>query len=377
MRYPVLWERTAPRGLATADWSWPDARLAGLRERGISPIVGLVHHGSGPAHTSLIDDGFAIGLEEYAGAVAQRYPWVMAYTPVNEPLTTARFSALYGHWYPHHRDPTHFVQALLNQCTATARAMRAIRLINPQAQFVITEDLGSTRASPQLQYQADHENRRRWLSIDLLCGRVDRTHPLRPWLRHVGASERALDRLVCNPCPPDIIGLNYYVTSERYLDDALDAWPVTSHGGNDRHRYADVEAVRACGLTGIGRLLQQAWDRYQIPLAISEVHLGCTREEQLRWLAYIVDAAQVATAAGIPVRAVTIWAMFGSFDWHCLVTRNDGFYEPGVFDVRGPEPRATALAWAVRTLAAGQRLDHPVLAGPGWWQRCGSARELA
>ena len=25
-----------------------------------------------------------------------RYPWIDAYTPVNEPLTTARFSGLYG-----------------------------------------------------------------------------------------------------------------------------------------------------------------------------------------------------------------------------------------------------------------------------------------
>ena len=24
LRYPVLWERTAPDGLASADWSWPE-----------------------------------------------------------------------------------------------------------------------------------------------------------------------------------------------------------------------------------------------------------------------------------------------------------------------------------------------------------------
>src|SRR5688572_16580971 len=53
VRYPVLWERHAPRGLADADWSWADERLGRLRELGIEPIVGLVHHGSGPAHTSL------------------------------------------------------------------------------------------------------------------------------------------------------------------------------------------------------------------------------------------------------------------------------------------------------------------------------------
>ena len=45
-------------------------------------------------------------------------------------------------------------------------------------------------------------------------------------------------------CPPDIIGINHYVTSERFLDERLDRYPPHTHGGNDRHRYADVEAVR-------------------------------------------------------------------------------------------------------------------------------------
>src|SRR5215213_3008256 len=58
LRYPVLWERTAPDGLEGADWSWADARLARLRELGIRPIVGLVHHGSGPRETSLVDPAF-------------------------------------------------------------------------------------------------------------------------------------------------------------------------------------------------------------------------------------------------------------------------------------------------------------------------------
>src|ERR1041384_2020674 len=44
VRYPVLWERTAPGRLEDADWTWPDARLAALRAIGIAPIVGLLHH---------------------------------------------------------------------------------------------------------------------------------------------------------------------------------------------------------------------------------------------------------------------------------------------------------------------------------------------
>ncbi|MET0375841.1 MAG: dTDP-4-dehydrorhamnose reductase, partial [Rhizorhabdus sp.] len=93
VRFPALWERVAPARPDERDWSWCDTRLARLRELAIRPILGLVHHGSGPAYTSLLDHAFATGLADYAGAAAARYPWLEEWTPVNEPLTTARFSA--------------------------------------------------------------------------------------------------------------------------------------------------------------------------------------------------------------------------------------------------------------------------------------------
>src|SRR5205823_1524664 len=111
LRFPVLWERTAPDGPGSEQWEWSDARLSRLKELGIEPIVGLLHHGSGPRWTSLVDEAFPVGLAGYAREVARRYPWVEWYTPVNEPLTTARFSGLYGHWYPHGHDALTFLRA--------------------------------------------------------------------------------------------------------------------------------------------------------------------------------------------------------------------------------------------------------------------------
>src|SRR3954469_13902222 len=52
LRYPVLWERTEASG--QLDFTWTDERLARLYELSIEPVVGLVHHGSGPDHTSLV-----------------------------------------------------------------------------------------------------------------------------------------------------------------------------------------------------------------------------------------------------------------------------------------------------------------------------------
>ncbi|MGA9380186.1 MAG: family 1 glycosylhydrolase, partial [Phormidium sp.] len=371
IRYPVIWELIAPDGLQNADWSWADERLERLQELGIRPIVGLVHHGSGPSHTSLIDRNFAPQLAEFAQAVQERYPWVELFTPVNEPLTTARFSGLYGHWYPHGRDNATFICALLTQCRAIVLSMQAIRQVNPTAKLVQTEDLCKVFSTPFMAYQAEFENERRWLSLDLLCGKVNRDHPLWGYLCWSGVSEADLEWFLENPCPPDIIGMNHYLTSDRFLDEHLENYPHWTHGGNGQHQYVDVEAVRVCaeGIAGPSALIREVWERYKLPIAVTEVHHGCTREEQLRWLKEVWDAANTVRAEGVDIQAITAWSLLGSFDWNSLVTRVEGCYESGIFDLRSPKPRPTALARMLRDLATKRTYDHPVLDIPGWWHR--------
>ena len=63
-------------------------------------------------------------------------------------MTTARFSCLYGLWYPHTKDPDCFLRALFNECYGTALAMRRIRRVTPEAKLVLTEDIGKTFSTP-------------------------------------------------------------------------------------------------------------------------------------------------------------------------------------------------------------------------------------
>jgi len=373
IRYPVIWERTAPDGIDKADWSWPDERLAALRDAGVTPIAGLCHHGSGPRHTSLVDPAFAEQLAEYAGAVAARYPWIEYYTPVNEPCTTARFAGLYGVWYPHGRDDRTFIQALLIQCRAVVLSMRAIRAVNPDAKLVQTDDLGKTYSTPEMAKTAEFYNERRWLAWDLLCGMVGPEHALWDYLLKTGIPEAEFLWFRENPCPPDLIGVNYYVTSERWLDHRPERYPQHHRGIADGIACADIEASRALATptAGIAPLLAETWERYGIPMAITEAHIDANREDQLRWLLEIWEAAKEVRGNGVDLRAVTVWSLLGSFDWNSLVTQNRGYYEPGPFDVRSPEPRPTALARMMRELASSQPLTHPVLRAKGWWRRPG------
>ena len=371
VRYPVLWERIERGEPCGRPWEWTDQTMGAMRASGIDAIVGLMHHGSGPLDTDLLDDEFPERFAAFAGCVAARYPWVVRYTPINEPLTTARFSALYGLWYPHARDDGLFLRATLNQTRATRLAMAAIRRVRPDAQLVQTEDLGRTHSTFALAGQAAFENERRWLSFDLLTGRVTRAHPLWTYLQACGISGDEIARAVGDGCPPNVLGVNHYATSERWLDERLDRYPVHTHGGNHHQRYADVEAVRARpdGVAGPAALLTEAWQRYGIPLAVTEAHLGCTREQQMRWLLGAWTAAHAARGAGADVRAVTAWSILGTHGWSSLATRLGDDYEPGLFDTRAPSPRATGLATLVHELATGGAGTHPVLAEPGWWEQ--------
>lgn len=370
VRYPVLWERTL-REDGSFSWSFADERLGRLRELGIRPIVGLVHHGSGPRHTSLLEDSFVGGLADFARAVAERYPWITDYTPVNEPLTTARFSALYGHWYPHAKDVRSFHRALLVECRAIRAAMRAIREVVPGARLIQTEDFQTVSSTAELAYQADFENQRRFLSLDILAGAMTPQQPLHPWLLQNGVDADALEDFVADPCIPDVMGINYYVTSDRFLDHRCELYPPALVGGNGKDTYADVETVRVRGASIAGHrvALELLWQRYRRPLAITEVHIGADSEDQIRWLREAWLAARDAKQSGVDVRAVTLWSAFGCFDWDTLLRVRNGHYEQGAFDIRGPNVRPTALAAVARELATSGDSTHPLLRDVGWWRR--------
>ena len=372
VRFPILWERIAPERPDQLDFSWTDERLERLRSLGIQVIGGLLHHGSGPRYSDLLDRDFPAKLAHFAARVAERYPWIDHWTPVNEPLTTARFSGLYGHWYPHGRDYPTFLRALASECRGTLEAMRAIRSVIPGARLVQTEDLGKTFSTAPLRYQAAHENERRWLSLDLLTGRVTTRHPWHKILFGAGVGWAEIEAFECGEAAPDILGINHYLTSERFLDHRLHLYPDHPVGGNRRDTYVDAEAVRVKRLeddTGIAPRLREVWARYGIPIAITEVHHGCHRDEQLRWFMDAWSAAEQLREEGVDLRAVTIWSMFGNVDWRDLLTKRRGFYDTGAYDVRGGSPRPTVIAKAAAAVARQEKFDHPALDMPGWWRR--------
>jgi dTDP-4-dehydrorhamnose reductase len=371
IRYPVIWEKHQPALHHPINWEWTEKQLHALQRHNIDPVATLMHHGNGPQFTDLLSSSFPSYFEHYAEAVARKFPWLTWYTPINEPLTTARFSGLYGIWHPHKKHDRDFAVILFSQMKATVLAMRAIRRINPQARFLQTEDLSKTYSTPLLQYQADFENERRWLTYDILCGRLDPGHALWDYFKWLKIPDDELYFFLDNPCPPDRIGADHYLTSERFLDQNLEQYPEYTHGGNRKHRYADVEAIRVKHSQpwGLKMLLKECWNRFQIPIAITEAHINGNSDDQIRWFREVWDIGCDMLEEGIPIEAVTSWSLLGSYGWNNLLTMPHGHYEPGAFDVQSGKPENTALATFLKGLSADASFSHPALEHPGWWQQ--------
>ena len=366
LRVALLWERFEQLG----HWDEADHMLQAMERSALHPIVGLVHHGSGPSHTHLLDPAFPEKLAAYALQVAQRYPWVTDYTPINEPQTTGRFTCLYGHWFPHHRSMSSYVRSLFHQAKGIVLAIEAIRSVQPHARLIHTEDGGATFATASLQSYEQAREHRRWLVTDLLCGRIRQEHPLFSFLIEHGLAEHEILWFADHACPPSILGINYYVTSDRFLDDRLHLYSAHLPGGDTgTEPLVDIEAVRVRseGIHGAGVILKQAWERYHLPLAITEAHLGCEPDEQRRWLYQVWRQAEDARMQGIDVRAVTAWGLLGLYNWSCLCTEDKGTYEAGAFDVSSGIPRATPVADLIAQLATGQAPEDERLLEPGWW----------
>jgi dTDP-4-dehydrorhamnose reductase len=231
------------------------------------------------------------------------------------------------------------------------------------------DDLGNICGTEELRSTWELLNERQWLPYDLLCGKVDTHHPMFAHMRAEGISEADIYWFTEHACPPDIVGVNYYVTSDRYLDHRLQLYPQDQRSAEGP--FIDTEAVRAHpeGIAGADSVLMEAWKRYRIPVAITEVHLGSTTDEQIRWFAESWEGAMRARSLGAECVAATAWALLGSFFWNELVTYENGHYEPGVFDVRSGAPEPTELAGVLRQLPCGRYRQHPALTRSGWWRQ--------
>jgi beta-glucosidase/6-phospho-beta-glucosidase/beta-galactosidase len=311
LRYAFPWHVLEPKR-GHFDWSYADERMAEFDKLGIELMLDVMHFGTPTWLKQAVGDPeFPEALESFAEQLVTRYrDRVKIWCPFNEPLVSALFSGDFGFWPPHSRKWRGYMPVLTRIVQGLNRSIRAIRRVMPEATVLHVDAAEAYKSrDKKLAAEVQRRNLRRFVVMDLLTGRVDKHHPLFPWLTSYGMSELDLDWFRANPQSPDVLGLDYYAHSDWQIDFG----PT----GAVRQRRAD----NPLGFYGIGN---SYWQRYGLPLMLSETSIEGQPINREIWLDTNIDHIRRLREEGVPVLGLVWWPMIDQLDWDGALTHRVG-----------------------------------------------------
>ncbi len=288
------------------DWRWTDQVIPYMvEELGVTPIIDLMHYGC-PfwLRREFASDDYPELVARYAAAFAARYRHLVHwYTPLNEPIVNALMCGKRGQWPPYLRGDAGYIKLMMQLAAGIVQTVAAIKAVDPAAAMVHVEATGLSRAAREdLAALAVEEQQRGFVGYDLISGRVTPDHPLIPWLLRNGAAPDALAQLVAAPVALDVLGLNFY---PQWSTQQLF---ITSKG---RLAFRSVEQDGE----GFAALIRDYYERYRVPVMITETSAHGDEALRSRWLAASVAAIKQLRAEGIPVIGYTWFPLFTMIDW--------------------------------------------------------------
>lgn len=311
LRYAFPWHVLEPRR-GEFDWSYSDERMAEFARLGIEPLMDVMHFGT-PLwlRQAVGDPEFPEALERFTSAIVDRYKTIVrVWCPFNEPLVSALFSGDFGFWPPHQRKWRGYMPVLSRIAQGVARGIRAVRQVMPEATVLLCDSAEAFRSRHKtLAAEVARRNLRRFLLLDLISGRVDLHHPLFEWVTSFGLSELDLNWFAGNRQAPDVIGLDYYAHTDWQLDLQPD--------GAVRQRRAD----NPTGLYSIG---QAYWQRYGLPMMVTETSIEGPPISREVWLESNVDHIRRLREEGVPMLGLIWWPMIDHLDWDGALTHRVG-----------------------------------------------------
>ncbi len=302
LRYGPPYYRTH-LGPGRYDWSFADETFGELRRMKIVPIADLLHFGVPDWLGDFQNPDLPHYFAEYAGAFARRFPWVRMFTPVNEMLVTAEFSALEGHWNEMRTDDRSFVNAVINTVEANIRGSEAIREVcNPW--FVQSESARYFHPfNPDAVELTAHLNERRFLPLDLNYSHAPSARMLE-YLLDNGMTRAKFNYFMNRHIWPScIMGTDYYETSESIV-------------------YPDG-SIYPCNVLGYYGLTRQYYSRFRLPIMHTETNqleeLDATHWLERQW-ANVLRLRQ----EGYPIIGFTWYSLTDQVDWDIVLKEARG-----------------------------------------------------
>ncbi len=304
VRWGIPWYRVQPAPNRW-DWEWTDKALDYLvSQKKITPILDLIHYGT-PLwmENSFIHADYPQRVAEYAHAVVERYKsLVRYYTPLNEPMVNADMCGKKGEWPPYLEGDDGYVKMILALARGIVLTTQAIREAQPEAVTVQVEALWHTfTQDDSLQERVAEENARQYLCFDLVTGRVNADHPLGSFLRKHGYTDADLRWFEENAVRFDVFGANFY------------PW---SYGELKRRRNGEV-VYRVGQPSGdqIAVVIREAFQRYQMPIMITETSANADVAGRARWMDETIQTVRSLREEGFPVIGYTWFPLLTMVDW--------------------------------------------------------------
>jgi len=341
LRYPVRWHRVESSP-GQFHWDATDRTLDRIRQRGLRPILDLVHHTSYPRWLTdgFADERFPGAFLGYAEAVARRYGWIEEYTLFNEPFSTLFLSGHEAIWPPYRRGLESFLDLVGNVMPAVAEASRLYSELLPGARHVYVDSCERhTSAGPAGDGLMELANDRRFFVADLFLGRhLDRSRPFVAKVVEAGFE----DLLSMPPGRIDVLGLDYYAHCQ---------WEFTSPDGG---------FVPSPRLASLRELIVEYWSRYRLPCILGETNIRGFGSDRATWLKYTLEQCERARDAGVPFEGYCWFPFIDSADWDSLLYRCDGSIDPvGVYSLDCDlERRPSSMSESFRLAAAGTPAAH-------------------
>ena len=324
LRYGLPYHKTH-LGPSRYDWEFADLVMAEMQRLEITPILDLLHFGVPDWLGNFQNPELPVHFAQYAGAVAQRYPWVRFYTPINEIYVTARMSAKDGIWNEQLKTDKAFVTAMKHLVAASIMATQQIAKYRPDCIIVQSESaeyIHELRASPSPQVTL--ENKLRFLSLDLLYAH----HPdgdVMNYLFDNGLTRREYDWfMVGEPPGYQIMGNDYYGRNEKI---------VLSNG----------EVRTSMDVLGWYNITLDYYHRYRKPVMHTETNVFDPHEAPTWLWKQWVNILRMRNE-GVPVLGFTWYSLIDQVDWDIGLAQKVGRVNAcGLFDLdRKPRPVAAS-----------------------------------
>ncbi|HZN65140.1 MAG TPA: family 1 glycosylhydrolase [Tepidisphaeraceae bacterium] len=323
------------------DWSFADEAMAELKRLGIAPILDLMHFGVPEWMGDFQNPEMPLHFAEYAGAVAARYPWVRAYTPVNEIYVAARNSGWDGLWNERLRTERGFVTALKHLVAANLLAAAAIVKRRPDAILVQSESAEYTHhvtAAPS--HAVKLRNKLIFLSLDLLYSKAPDSDVLMFAMDNGMTREEFMWFMSSAPAGYQVMGNDYY-------------------GHNEKLLLPDGSVMYGEDVLGWYLVTLRYYHRYYKPVMHTETSTPFP-DENPRWLWKQWTNVLRMRRDGIPVLGFTWYSLTDQVDWDTQLAEKHGRVNAcGLFDMdRKPRPVAGEYRNLIREFSRITAVPH-------------------